>query len=103
MKKKTIMGTDVPVTGADTGSEKTPQSLGRFQNNRHLCNDFHIEQARRLADNSLRAFFMPMACDIVPTPVWSVNAPTACSRWKSTGKRNLFCSLSLYNQHIVSF
>nr|DAO19915.1 MAG TPA: hypothetical protein [Caudoviricetes sp.] len=28
---------------------------------------------------------------IVPTPVWSVNAPTAFSRCNATGKRNFLC------------
>nr|DAZ60290.1 MAG TPA: hypothetical protein [Caudoviricetes sp.] len=31
---------------------------------------------------------------MVPTPVWSVNAPTACIRCNATGKRNLSCFLS---------
>ena len=56
----------------------------------HLCSDLHLKQASRLANYSLRAFFMSIAHDIVPTPVWSVNAPTACFRWRSTGKRNFF-------------
>ena len=29
-----------------------------------------------------------MVVDIVPTPVWSVNAPTALIRCNATGKRN---------------
>ena len=37
-----------------------------------------------------------MVVDIVPTPVWSVNAPTALIRCNATGKRNfLFFELSL--------
>ena len=31
---------------------------------------------------------------MVPTPVWSVNAPTACIRCNATGKRSLSCFLS---------
>ncbi len=37
-------------------------------------------------------FYGRLARDIVPTPVWSVNAPTACFRCNATGKR-YFCFL----------
>ena len=38
---------------------------------------------------------------MVPTPVWSVNAPTACIRWRTAGKRNLSCFLSRNLNYIL--
>ena len=49
------------------------------------------------------AFFMSNGYRIVPTPVWSVNAPTALSRCTATGKRNFFVPFPVIIQHIVSF
>jgi hypothetical protein len=40
---------------------------------------------------------MPTVKNIVPTPVWSVNAPTALSRCNATGKRNFFVPFSYIN------
>ena len=65
----------------------------------HLCSDFHLKQATKtLPTLAGLAFFMavPRQRDIVPTPVRSVNAPAACFRWKSTGKRYFFCALPVY-------
>ena len=66
-------------------------------NNTYLCNAFHIEQATKLA-NLLAGIFYALLRYKVPTPVWCVNAPTACSRWNATGKRNFLCfpTLSTY-------
>jgi len=61
-----------------------------FKKNVHLCSAFHFEQATTFANFTRWHFLCPMVNHIVPTPVWSVNAPTACSRWNATGKRNFF-------------
>ena len=76
----------------------------------HLCSDLHLKQASRLANYSLRAFFMSIAHDIVPTPVWSVNAPTVSHpSWtvicSATGQQDrLFCLLNIiiYNRKYFS-
>ena len=48
-----------------------------------------LRQASQLADTT-GIFYARKNMYKVSTPVWSVNAPTACLRWMSTGKRNLF-------------
>ena len=74
--------------------EKNTRKVCGFKKNHHLCSAFHFEQATTFANFLRWHFLCPMVNHIVPTPVWSVNAPTACSRWNATGKRNFFCSPS---------
>ena len=49
----------------------------------------NLRQASQLADTA-GIFYARKNMYKVSTPVWSVNAPTACLRWIATGKRNLF-------------
>ena len=77
-------------------SKKLPAKVCGFKKNPHLCSDLHLKQATMFANFSRWHFLCPLASYIVPTPVWSVNAPTACFRWRSTGKRNFFCSLPVF-------
>lgn len=70
----------------------------------HLCSEFHLIQAtdvRQLLPVGL--FYGCRQAHIVPTPVRSVNAPAACIRWNSTGKRYFFCALPVFINLIVSF
>ncbi len=101
MKKKTIMGTDVPVTGADTGSEKTLQSLGRFKKNRHLCSALHLIRARRLANIAAGIFY---ACRFrySSVPCGALMRPLPLSGVTQRGAE-LFLFPSRNNQPIVSF
>ena len=120
MKKELTLGTpSVPVLRLSTGRirellnrvlprecemKKSAGMFGGLGKIAHLCSDFHLIQAtdvRQLLPVGL--FHGHPATQIVPTPVRSVNAPAACIRWKSTGKRYFFCTLPVFNQFIVSF
>ena len=60
------------------------RSLAFLEKNPHLCNAEHFEKATMFANFAVGIFYAQWY-HIVPTPVWSVNAPTA---WlvKSNGK-----------------
>ena len=81
--------------------KKSSRKLCVFKNNPHLCSALHMKKASRLANCNAGIFYSPVQ-NMVPTPVWSVNAPAAFFRCSATGKRNLYCSLPVFNQHIVS-
>ena len=61
------------------------RSLAFLEKNPHLCNDFHLKQATRFANFAVGIFYAYRLMLYKFRPVWSVNAPTACFRWKSTG------------------
>ena len=84
-------------------SKKLSAKVCGFKKNHHLCNDLHLKQATMFANFSRWHFLCPSVIYIVPTPVWSVNAPTACFRWRSTGKRNFFCSLPVFANIMFHF
>ena len=91
------------LTNQVSNLKKLSAKVCGFKKNHHLCNAFHLIQATMFANFSRWHFLCLLASYIVPTPVWSVNAPTACIRWKATGKRNFFLFPSRNSQHIVSF
>ena len=62
----------------------------------------NFRQASQLA-NTAGIFYARNNTYKVLTPVWSVNAPTACRRWKSTGKQNLSPFSRSVNFFNVSF
>lgn len=57
-----------------------------------------LRQASQLA-NTAGIFYARNNTYKVSTPVWSVNAPTACLRWNATGKRNL----SSFSRSVIFF
>ncbi|MBD5401538.1 hypothetical protein HDR58_01880 [bacterium] len=79
---------------------KMMQNVCRFKKFAYLCSDFQTSRAEMLA-NSAGKNFAPSESYSVPTPVWSVNAPTARDEWKSTGKRSRFSVFSRDYSHIV--
>jgi len=78
-------------------------SLAFLEKNPHLCNDFHLKQATRFANFAVGIFYAYRLMLYKFRPVWSVNAPTACFRWKSTGSGTFFVPSPSIDQHIVSF
>ncbi|WP_278945591.1 hypothetical protein [Barnesiella intestinihominis] len=66
------------------------RSLAFLEKNPHLCNDFHLKQATRFANKAVGIFYAYRLMLYKFRPVWSVNAPTACFRWKSTGSGTFF-------------
>ena len=79
------------------------RSLAFLEKNPHLCNDFHLKQATRFANKAVGIFYAYRLMLYKFRPVWSVNAPTACFRWKSTGSGTFFVPSPSIDQHIVSF
>ncbi len=79
------------------------RSLAFLEKNPHLCNDFHLKQATRFANFAVGIFYAYRLMLYKFRPVWSVNAPTACFRWKSTGSGTFFVPSPSIDQHIVSF
>ena len=79
------------------------RSLAFLEKNPHLCNDFHLKQATRFANVAVGIFYAYRLMLYKFRPVWSVNAPTACFRWKSTGSGTFFVPSPSIDQHIVSF
>ena len=60
--------------------KKTPMPLANVTAMPYVCNVYHIEQATKSANpKAVGLFYGRAASHRVPTPVWSVNAPTACS------------------------
>ena len=111
MKELTISTSPVPTPHIAVGEKvnalteqvkKHSPKLCGIKKNVHLCSALHSEQADRAANIAVGIFYA-YGFGIVPTPVWSVNAPTACSRCSATGKRNFFCSLPVFYQPIVPF
>ncbi|WP_278949667.1 hypothetical protein [Barnesiella intestinihominis] len=66
------------------------RSLAFLEKNPHLCNDFHLKQATRFANKAVGIFYAYRLMLYKFRPVWSVNAPTACFRWKATGSGTFF-------------
>ena len=79
------------------------RSLAFLEKNPHLCNDFHLKQATRFANFAVGLCYASRLMLYKFRPVWSVNAPTACFRWKSTGSGTFFVPSPSIDQHIVSF
>ena len=79
------------------------RSLAFLEKIPHLCNDFHLKQATRFANKAVGIFYAYRLMLYKFRPVWSVNAPTACFRWKSTGSGTFFVPSPSIDQHIVSF
>ena len=79
------------------------RSLAFLEKNPHLCNALHLKQATRFANFAVGIFYAYRLMLYKFRPVWSVNAPTACFRWKSTGSGTFFVPSPSIDQHIVSF
>ena len=89
MKELTIGTQSVPAPRTSVGEsvnaltkqvsnlKKLSAKVCGFKKNHHLCNAFHLIQATMFANFSRWHFLCLLASYIVPTPVWSVNAPTA--------------------------
>ena len=79
------------------------RSLAFLEKNPHLCNAEHFEKATMFANFAVGIFYAYRLMLYKFRPVWSVNAPTACFRWKSTGSGTFFVPSPSIDQHIVSF
>ena len=60
----------------------------------YICNAIHLKQASRLANNLLRAFFMPSVYDISSVPCGALMRPLPVSRCIATGSGTFFLSPS---------
>ena len=79
------------------------RSLAFLEKNPHLCNAVHFDKATTFANFAVGIFYAYRLMLYKFRPVWSVNAPTACFRWKSTGSGTFFVPSPSIDQHIVSF
>ena len=66
------------------------RSLAFLEKNPHLCNAVHFDKATTFANFAVGIFYAYRLMLYKFRPVWSVNAPTACFRWKSTGSGTFF-------------
>lgn len=78
-----------PVAGAKSSTTNYLQNVCNTAKKTYLCGALHF--ARAMKPETISGIFYALIRNIaVPTPVWSVNAPTACARCNATGKRNRF-------------
>lgn len=100
------------VIGGKVQTKKAARTISRSKNSHNLFAQWKISatfathsilrQASQLA-NTAGIFYARNNTYKVSTPVWSVNAPTACLRWNATGKRNLSSFSRSVNFFNVSF
>lgn len=87
-----------------TGQVKKHSSkVCRFKKNVHICSDLHLNRASRLAIIAAGIFYAFNLRYWFRPPCGALMRPLPDSGCRSTGKRNLYCSLPVFNQHIVSF
>ncbi len=81
--------------------KKLSAEVCRFKKNHHLCSVFHLIRARRLAIIAAGIFY---ACQSTysSVPCGALMRPLPLSGGRQRGAE-LFCSLPVDNQHIVSF
>lgn len=78
-----------PVAGAKSSTTNYLQNVCNTAKKTYLCGVIHF--ARAMKPETISGIFYALIRNLaVPTPVWSVNAPTACARCMTTGKRNRF-------------
>ena len=82
--------------------EKLSTKVCGFKKNRHLCSDFHLNQATRFANRLPLAFFMPIGYLYSSVPCGALMRPQPDSGGRQRGAE-LFLFSSRNNQHIVSF
>ena len=81
----------------DTGSEiskKLPAKVCGFKKNPHFCNDFHLKQARRLANSFAAGIFYVHSHTYSSVPCGALMRPLPVSGGSQRGAE-LFCSLSV--------
>ena len=78
-----------PTIGAKSLTTNYLQNVCNTAKKTYLCGVIHF--ARAMKPETISGIFYALIRNLaVPTPVWSVNAPTACARCMTTGKRNRF-------------
>lgn len=77
------------ITGAKSLTANSSQNVCNATKKNYLCGALHFEQAMK-PETISGIFYALIRKTAVPPPVWSVNAPTACSRCNATGKRDRF-------------
>lgn len=85
------------IEGAKSSTTNYLQNVCNTAKKTYLCGALHFEQATKPASPVGLFIGQDRPYTAVPTPVWSVNAPTACSRCNATGKRNRFYFSAKYN------
>lgn len=78
-----------PVAGAKSLTTNYLQNVCNTAKKTYLCGAIHFVQAMK-PETISGIFYALIRKTAVPTPVWSVNAPTACARCIATGKRDRF-------------
>lgn len=78
------------IAGAKSLTTNYLQNVCNTAKKTYLCGVIHFEQAMKPASPVGLFIGQDRPYTAVPTPVWSVNAPTACSRCMTTGKRDRF-------------
>ena len=78
-------------------SEKQEKTLARQVENPYICSALHFVQDTVPANPVGNFFIQNRPITAVPTPVMSVNAPSACARCNATGKRGRFYFPAMLN------
>lgn len=71
--------------------------FGRLKKCVQFCSAFHFNTGGLARQYTAGIFYVLLKRYKTPTPVWCVNAPTACIRWNATGKRGLSFLLTYCN------
>ena len=82
--------------------KKLSLKVCRFKKNRHLCNDFHFEQAERFANFAVGIFYVQWLTYKFRPPCGALMRPLPVQGGSQRGAE-LFLFPSYNNQHIVSF